>query len=943
MSDVPAQRAPTTAVSRSLPPGALRELLNATSTVVAVKDLDGHYLYINQAFLDLMGGTSADYLGHTDVEIFDVLMAVQLRANDRKVLEHGGELEFEEHLTLNGERRIYRTRKYPLLDADGKPWGVCLNAEEVTRPKRTEDALRSIALGISAATGPAVFELTAINAASALGVEFAFVAALETDGSMLQTLAVARLGQVGGSMHYAVPGTPSARVLECGFIYHSGTVLDEFPNDEILARDNLVSYAGHRLTDSRGRPTGVLAICHTGPLPERSFVETILGIFSVRAGAELERMRMDGALLVSEQSYRTMFEASEDCIFIHDMDTGAILDVNPRTCEVYGYDYPTMLSLRPGELSTGEPPYTEADAGYWIGRARAGEVVRFEWHRRNSDGSAHWDEVCLKRVKLAGVDRILAVTRDMTERKAREEAIARSEDRLRATIEAALDCIVTMDSSGRILDFNPAAEACFGYTREDAIGHSLADLIIPERYRRAHREGVERYLRTGYAPLLGKRSVLNALRADGSEFPIELAIGVATGADGEVFIGYMRDITARREAERAREALEAQLRQAQKMEAIGHLTGGIAHDFNNILTGIMGYIVMASEAARSTGDARLQQYLQRAHHASARATELIQQMLTFSRGQRGMLRPVPIVSVVRDALQLAQASLPASVQMHTELDATTTTVLADAVQLEQVLMNLCINARDAMNGQGRLHITACVAQVEHAVCSSCQEPVHGRFVELTASDDGPGIPPAVMERMFEPFFSTKQPGQGSGMGLATVHGIVHEHKGHILVRNLPGRGACFRILLPPLDRTHQAAQIAPEAESVEPAAAQERLPPRSVLLVDDDESARDFMYDLLTSWGLHVHAFTAPLGALAAAAGGSRWELAVLDYTMPEMTGLALTAALREHQPDLHVLLYSGYAEGLTPEAVAAAGIAAVLRKPIDTNALLAQLQAALS
>jgi PAS domain S-box-containing protein len=483
---------------RPLPADALRQLLDATSAVVAVKDLEGRHVYVNKGFLDLMGGSEADYLGRTDAELFPAAMAEQLRANDMQVMEECRELVFEESIELDGQTHSYKSRKYPLLDAAGRPWAVCLTAEDVTDTRRTDEALRRVALGISAASGPEVFELTVASVARVLGVDLAFVAALE-EGAVqrLSTLALCVEGIVGGSYCYEVEGTPCAKVMARGFEYYSGNAANLFTGDEMLLVEGYVSYAGYPLIDSTGTPSGVLSICHRGPLPPASMVESILAIFAVRTAAELERVRMDRALRDSELSYRTIFEASEDCIFIHDFDTGAIIDVNARACEIYGYDRDTLLQLSPGDLSTGEPPYTQVDAARHIQRAKAGEIVRVEWHRRNADGSTAWDEVCLKHVKLAGVDRILAVTRDITERKEREQALARSEDRLRATVEAALDCIIVMDSGGRIREFNPAAEACFGYRRAEVLGRSLADLIVPEHLRRAHQHGMERYLQGG--------------------------------------------------------------------------------------------------------------------------------------------------------------------------------------------------------------------------------------------------------------------------------------------------------------------------------------------------------------------------------------------------------------------------------------------------------------
>lgn len=926
--------------SRALPLAGLQQILDATSAVVAVKDLDGRYLYFNDAFMALLGGVPSDYIGRTDDEIFEPELARHLRGNDRQVLEARQEHVFEERIRVRGAIYLFQVRKYPLVDAEGQPWGLCLHAEDITRRKRTDDALRSIALGISAATGPAVFELTVRSLAQALDVDYAFVAALDGagQGSELTTLAAVHRTALQTPTRYAVRGTPCACVLSDGFQYYSGAVQEQFPHDAELAAMGFRSYAGHQLLNAEGLPVGVLSVCHRGLLPDPELVETMLCIFSVRCAAELERERMDRELRLSEESYRTIFETAEDCIFVHDIDTGAFVDVNPKACEVYGYDHATLLSKRPGDLSTGEPPFTEDDAREWLERARAGAVVRFEWHRRNADGSAHWDEVCLKRVRLAGVDRILAVTRDVTDRMLREQALARSEDRLRATVTAALDCIITMDSGGRILDFNPAAESCFGYASSAVRGRSLAELLVPPRFRQAHRDGLERYLRDGSRNMIGRRSEIVAMCADGSEIPVELTIGVAHDGEGQVFIGYMRDLRAQREAEQARSQLEAQLRQAQKMEAIGHLAGGIAHDFNNILTGIMGYLVLAEERATASADVMLLRYVERARHAGGRAGQLIQQMLTFSRGRSGNPRLLSLAAVVRDGLRLVRASLPATVVLEVDLDDDLPPARLDPVQMEQVLLNLCINARDAMAGTGQLRLKVSLATFETAACASCQQACSGRYLELLVADSGPGVPEAVMGRMFEPFFSTKGASRGSGMGLATVHGIVHDHAGHVLVHNLPEGGACFRVVLPAMD---DATPEALDLETPDGAAGRSHaVLAGRVLLVEDDPTAHELMLDLLQSWGLAVVSYTAPLAALSALeARPQPFDVAILDHSMPEMTGLLLASKLRALYPDLPMLLYTGYAEGLDDERLSAAGIETLLRKPLDIPALFEQLQ----
>uniref|UniRef100_UPI003593A783 PAS domain S-box protein n=1 Tax=Thiocapsa sp. TaxID=2024551 RepID=UPI003593A783 len=493
--------------------------------------------------------------------------------------------------------------------------------------ERIEQALRHVALGVCAASGETLFQTIVDSLTKTLGVDLAFISELPAGcDTHVGTRAVSDRGQPMPNLEYGLAGTPCQLVLDEGFQFIGADLSRHFPGDNMLSDLGAVAYAGYPLLDSAKRPIGLVALLHREPLTDPGLIEAILQIYSVRAAAELDRQR-------SEASYRAIFEAAEDAIFVHDLATGAICDANPAACRIYGYSHEEILRLNPGQLSSGIPPYDHAGAARWIALASAGEPQRFEWHRRNQDGSLHWDEVTLKRATLGGIDRLVAITREITERK-------RIEETLRATVEAALDAVIGMDGAGKVIAFNPAAEQTFGYRREDAIGRPLADLIVPERFRDAHRTGMERYRQDGQGPMLGRRVEVIACRADGSELPVELAIDRAQGPEGDFFVGYLRDITERKLAEEEHARLEAQLRQAQKMEAIGHLAGGIAHDFNNILTGAMGYVTLAQELTRDRGDVKLDRYLDRAQRASQRARDLIQQLLTFSRGRRGDPRPL---------------------------------------------------------------------------------------------------------------------------------------------------------------------------------------------------------------------------------------------------------------------------------------------------------------
>ena len=680
---------------------------------------------------------------------------------------------------------------------------------------RTRDALDCTASAVASTGAGDIFEVLVLGVTRALGVDLAFVGILADGGvDAVRTIAVCDRGRVQPNFEYALSGTPCEHVIGQRFRYHAEGIQTLFPDPHVKAIGG-VGYSAIPLFDSRGGSMGLMAVIDRKPLRDRALTECVLKIFSVRAAIELERRFADEARRHSEESYRSIFEAAEDALFIHDPDTGAILDVNPKACDVYGYSAEEMRGVDIGLLSSGLPPYTLENAIALIERAKRDGPVRVDWQGRNRDGALHWDEVSIKLVKIGGVERILAVTRDVTERRRAEE----------------------------------------------------------ERVR-----------------------------------------------------------------------LEGQLRQAQKMEAIGQLTGGIAHDFNNILTGTLGYLVMARERAEGIGDPKLVKYLDRAERSGERAKALIQEMLTFSRGQRGEPRSLQLGPRLVDAVKLLQSSLPSSIELRTELDTDVPCVLLDPLHVEQVLMNLCINARDAMAGKGTLIISLSTVTPSGRVCSSCHQPVSGSFVELAVTDSGPGIEPRVLERMFEPFFSTKEVGKGSGMGLAMVHGIVHEYGGHIQVDTGPAEGTTIRVWFPAWFAPERVSGVTGGLAAAAGSDPEDAGHLRGRILLAEDESAvREFMGDLLGSWGLSVTLAENGVEACEQLAEDpDGFDLIVLDQTMPRMTGLEAAEQMARLRPDVPAVLYTGHSEHLTEARVAAAGIRALVRKPLDVPAFRALLESLL-
>jgi PAS domain S-box-containing protein len=1029
--------------------GRLRPLLDEAAVVVFVRDLEGRYRYVNRTFERLVGKSAAEVLGRPVEEVLPPEAAATMRASDREAIEGRRSVVFETEGLFGSGRRSFMNFKFPLLDAQGRPTAVLGFGTDVSERRTREQALQAASLAVSSAKGDLVFQELTRYLATILGVQMALIGRF-TDKAprTVRTLGIYGGGAYQENREYPLDLTPCRNVMRGTFALVPCDVAQLFPEDHYLPR-NAVGYAGYPLVDAAGRPAGVIAVTTREPIADPGLYESVLKIFAVRAAAELGRRAHEEALAASEANYRAIFEGSEDAIFIHDYDTGAILDVNPKACITYGYSREEMKRLPVGDLSGNEPPYTHEEALRLIGEVRAGRgPLRFEWRRRNKDGSLHWDEVTLKKVDIAGRPHVMAMTRQITERKRAVEALKASEEQYRAIFNASADSLVLRDAGFRVVDVNPAYESMSGRRREEALGRDGLTMSPPElteHVKKLHaralagepvmfealarrKDGSRFNIETRGVPILhqgrphvlyigrditarkseedllraseeqyraifdasadalvlwdsdmkrvdvnpayeriygfsraevldasygaripatyaerrrelvrrtlaGERchAELESVRKDGSRILVEVRTIPIQQRGRPHVLAISRDVTERGRAEAERAQLEAQLRQAQKMEAIGQLTGGIAHDFNNILQSILGNLTLAGERAEELQDAKLARYLDRAQLSAQRARELIQQMLTFSRGKRGEPRLLSPAPLLEEAARLLRPMLPATIELELQLEETPA-VKIDRVQAEQVLLNLCINARDAMRGQGTIGLSV-GESLEEGVCTACRQRFSGRFVALAVRDSGPGIAPGVADRMFEPFFSTKEVGKGSGMGLSMVHGIVHEHGGHVLVDSAPGEGAVFRVLLPVA-----AGETVSERKRAGPK-AKPRLA-GSILVVDDEPMILEFMGDLLAGWGLEVTLKSSGIEAKHAfAAEPQRYDLVLTDNTMPRITGLELARQIRGIRPGIPVILYTGYGEDIAESELAAAGVRALARKPVEPAELLALLK----
>lgn len=509
------------------------------------------------------------------------------------------------------------------------------------------------------------------------------------------------------------------------------------------------------------------------------------------------------------------------------------------------------------------------------------------------------------------------ISKDITARKKAEEALKLSEERSRTIIESAQDAFISINDEGRIQDWNRQAEIIFGWPREEAMGRLLHETIIPKNYREGHLQGLRHLRATGEGAVLNRCVELVALRRDGHEFPVEIIIWPLQMENEVTYNAFVRDITERKRS-------EAQLFQAQKIETVGKLAGGIAHEFNSILTAILGQSEMLINDLPPGNPFASATEIRK---AANRAATLTHQLLAFGRKQILQPETLDLNQVVASMTEMIRQLMGANVEVSFIPAADLKVVNADVGQIEQVILSLAINAHEAMRKGGKFTIKTSNVTLDHELTGHVPELKPGEYVRLTMTDTGPGMSPEVKAHLFEPFFSTKDIGQGTGLGLATCYGILKQSGGHISAQSEPGQGTTFTIYLP-------QAQEKPKSQS-------SQLPelPRgneTILLVEDDPALLKMAELLLERLGYIVLSAADGMEALSIMKQQDRQrvDLVLTDLVMPQMNGKDLADQIKTLHPETKVLFTTGYNEKDIAEQGISEAEMALLPKPFTPSAL---------
>ncbi|QYK42822.1 MAG: PAS domain S-box protein [Paracoccaceae bacterium] len=592
---------------------------------------------------------------------------------------------------------------------------------------------------------------------------------------------------------------------------------------------------------------------------------------------------------------RAVVDTAVDGVIVID-SSGTVLMFNPACERLFGHDAEEVIGRNVKMLM---PAHFRDRHDAFIGNyLRTGERqiigIGREVQGQRKDGTVFPMDLSVGEAKRGDTSFFVGIIHDLTERLRSEKAIREAITQLETVVNTAVDGVILIDSSGTVLMFNPACERLFGHDAAEVIGRNVK-MLMPAHFREVHDAYIANYLRTGERKIIGIGREVEGRRKDGTVFPMDLSVGEARQDGGSIFVGIIHDLTARK-------TTEERLAQAQKMEVVGQLSGGIAHDFNNLLTVIIGNAELLTHGLKARPD--LHALADGIARAGDRGAELTRRLLAFSRRQ--MLQPTTIDpnQLILELRDLLRGTLREHIVVNVSLADNLHAAVVDHAQLESALLNLCLNAQDAMPDGGNLSMSTANITLDPSYRDRNLEVPPGDYVAIAVTDTGHGMSPEVLARVFEPFFTTKEVGKGSGLGLSMVYGFAKQSNGHVSIYSEPGLGTTVRLYLPSARGLRSPALSDHADEPPDPVGRREL-----VLIVEDDPLVRNYAEKCLQSLGYRSVTAESGQAALHVIAEGHPISILLTDIVMPGgISGWELAEKARRLLPGLRVLFSSGYA-----------------------------------
>jgi PAS domain S-box-containing protein len=884
---------------------------------------DGHFRHVNAAFGRILGWSRDAVLATPILELVHPDDREAMVGHGRALAAGVPVLHLENRLrAADGAWRWIAWRTNPALD-EGSYYAIGRDVTDRHRAEQLDADQRSILEMVArAAPLPVILErLTRLVEAQSEGM-LASVLLLDSSGTRIQTVAAPDLP---ASYTRAIEGEPiGPDAGSCGTAAYLRclVVADDIATDARWVRYRSAALdAGLRacwslpITSSRGDVLGTFAMYYREPRSPTPAELDLLDTASRMAAIAIERAQTEAEIRDRERRFHALASATNDAMYEWGVLTGSLW---------WSDGFYQQFGYRSGEAETIDhwSAMIHADDRDGVTRdlqaAMDGGATTWsaEYRLVRKDGQVAWvgDRGVFLRDDTGRVTRMLGGVTDLTERRAAELRIREQAELL----DQISDAIVVEDLDGTVRLWNRAAERLYGIPASAALGRRSVDIVY--RDAQAHAAAVSGVRERGaWASELGHRTV------DGRDLVIDARWSLVRDDAGQprAVLGIHADVTEKKQ-------MEAQYLRAQRLESIGNLAGGIAHDLNNVLTPILMSIPLLRDAVVDPG---AHETIDAVEQAAERGADMVKQVLSFARGVNGQRAPVDLVTVVHDVARIARDSLLRAIEVKLALPPRLAPVIGDSTQLHQVLINLVVNARDAMPDGGVLSLGA--EEVVVADGTPGRPVTPGRYVVVRVSDTGTGIPSHVRDRMFEPFYTTKPPGQGTGLGLSTVLALVKAHGGFLDVHSEVGHGARFEIFLPAAD----AAGAGSRETRTEPQRGKGEL----ILLVDDELAVLKVTQRILEASGYRV--ITAGDGAEALALYAKHPEVAavITDVMMPLMDGVATSRALLRLEPTVKIIATSGVATPATENRLAAVGVKHLVAKPFTADALLGKLREVLN
>lgn len=798
--------------------------------------------------------------------------------------------------------------------------------------RTADDPKRDLVWEIAeAATAPVFgddyFSLLVSRLSRQLGVKCVLLGEVINDenGVRLRTRAVAVDGEPAANFEYGLAHSPCGEVIGRTLCWYADGVGGAFPKDERLRDLGARSYVGIPLFSSRQEPLGLLALAHDAPLPEDDELKSVLKICAGRAGGELERARIELRLRRSEERLRASIENTPHvAVHWHDAE-GRICFWNQASEELFGWKAQEVLGRNLRGLVYSDEAARRFDALLEAVKAGRGPQGPADFEVRRRDGTTGCCEATIFSIpgERDGAWFVCTLV-DVTARRQVEQELRASEAKFRHILASSPVAMLVTDLGRRVLSANARFTEVFGYTQEELpdfgtwCGKAYPDEAYRSKVCSEWDAQMEKALSGGER--VGPMDV-DAVCKDGTLRRVQCS--AAVNVDRVVIV--FTDLTERLK-------LENELRQAQKLETVGHLAGGVAHDFNNIIQAVLGFIGLAQDPGLASEDRNA--FLKEALGAAKRASQLTRQLLAFGRRQAMHFEVVDPAELIGNLLKLLRRLIGENIEVQLHAGAGVGHVRCDPTQIEQVLINLCVNARDAMPGGGRITIG-----IEKKVITPSYRQAHpwsrvGRYALITVTDTGSGMDKATQERVFEPFFTTKPKDKGSGLGLAVVYGIVRQHDGFIRLYSEPGLGTTFRIYLPTAELPEPSA-ASPSRRRVAEGGHE------TVLVAEDDETIRTLVRRILERAGYRVILATNGEEAVSLyEAQGQTIDLLVFDAVMPRLSGLEAYERIRrlDVRP-VPTIFASGYNDAFSPDHASLPEGTILMQKPYDPEELLQRIR----